>query len=136
MALSAWVGDKRFEIGDAAFFKAWFSTIFVRLENENWGSVFPVIMHDLYRGGLPHSRAAGALKELEIIRRRLTELPPDQVVWDFENSARRPPWGEEISSHITSLGNYFVTSDGKDLFAVLASAFAEAAKANEHVVIS
>jgi hypothetical protein len=136
VSLSAWVGNKRFEIGEPSFLKAWFSTIFVRLENEDWGSLFPTIMRDFYSGSLPHTRAADAQRELKRIRQRLTAFPPDRVVWDFENPQARPPWGDEISSHIVSLGNYFVTSDGKDLFEVLASAFAEAAKAKQDVVTS
>ena len=57
-------------------------------------------------------------------------------MWDFENRKARPPWGDGISPHIVSLGNYFVTSDGKDLFEVLANTFAEAAMAKQDVVVS
>ena len=123
MSVSAWVGEKRFEVGSAGFLKAWFSTIAVRLENEKWGSVFPTIMRDFYSGSLPSTRALDALKDLETIRRRLADLPPEQVVWDFEQRASIPPWGNELSAKIVSLGNYFVTSDGKDLFEVLRAAF-------------
>jgi hypothetical protein len=41
------------------------------------------------------------------------------VVWDIDNPEARPPWGDDISSDITDLSNYFVTSDGRDLFEVL-----------------
>ena len=90
MSLAARVGDKRFEIGDAAFLKAWFSTIVNRLESEDWGNFYPVIMRDLYSGSLSHSRAADALKELAAIRAHFAQLPPDRVVWDFENPDARP----------------------------------------------
>lgn len=136
MALSAWVGNKRFEIGEASFLKAWFSTVFVRLEDESWGSLFPTIMREFYGGLLPSNRAGEALKELRTIRQHLGAHPPDRVVWDFENRAVRPPWGDEISAHIVSLENYFVTSDGKDLFEVLTEVFAEAARTKRDVVIA
>ena len=136
MALSAWVDDKRFELGEASFLKAWFSTIFVRLENQSWGSSFPTIMLEFYQGSLPFMRAGDALQELNSIRQQLRAFPPDLVVWDFENPAVRPPWGDETSSHIVSLGNYFVTSDGKDLCEVLTNVFTEAAKTKRDVVIT
>lgn len=44
MAVSAWVAERRFELGAGSFLKAWFSTIFVRLEGESWGSVYPTIL--------------------------------------------------------------------------------------------
>jgi hypothetical protein len=126
VALAAWVGRKRFELGDAAFLKAWFSTVFVRLEAGSWGSLYPTIMRDFYSGTLSNAKLDAASEELRKIRERLAALPPDQVVWDFEDRATKPPWGDRISPHINSLGNYFVTSDGRDLFAVLHEALAAA----------
>jgi hypothetical protein len=136
VGLSAWVGDKRFELGDASFLKAWFSTICARLEGEDWGSRFPLIMQDFYSGALPHDRAGAALAELTRIREGLAALPSDKVIWDFENRTARPPWGNAVSPHIRSLGDYFATSDGENLFEVLADAFSEALKAKRDVVIS
>jgi Immunity protein 70 len=136
VGISAWVGDKRFEIGDPSFLKSWLSTISVRLEQEDWGSLFPVIMRHFYSGSVPYDRAGDALTELESIRQRLSACPPERVVWDFENRDAPPPWSEDINAHIVSLGNYFVTSDGKDLFDVLVNAFSESAKSKRDVVIS
>jgi hypothetical protein len=67
-------------------------------------------------------RAAAARDELDTIRAELREHPPSHVVWDVHDRAKQPPWGDAISDHITDLGNYFVTSDGRDLFAVLGEA--------------
>ncbi len=136
MSLAAWVGDKRFEIGTASLLKAWFSTIYVRLEQEEWGALFPTIMGDLYAGSVPHGRAELALEELRSVREALAALPPDRVVWDFENREAVPPWGDRISERIRTLGEYFVSSDGKDLFDVLEDALGEAATIKQDVVIS
>jgi hypothetical protein len=135
MALSAWVGKGRFEIGNAAFLKAWFSTIFTRLETERWGHLYPTIMHEFYGGKLSHSKVTAALWELEDIRAKLAALAPDQVVWDFEDRNAAPPWGSSISPQITSLADYFVTSDGKDLFEVLRAAFSEARERGQDVAL-
>jgi len=136
MSLFVSVGNRRFEIGSASFLKAWFSTIYIRLEHGNWGSRFPLIMKGFYSGSLPLTHAAEAKKELLTIRDELSEFLPNQIVWDFEDLNTAPPWGNRISPAITSLGNYFVTSDGKDLFDVLLLAFEESAKNQRDIIIS
>jgi hypothetical protein len=126
MSVSIWVGDDGYEIGTPSFLNSFFSTIFVRLENERWGSRFPVIMRELYSGFLNHEKAKGAIDELESIRKMLAVIAPDQVVWDHGDRSASPPWGANISPAITSLANYFVTSRGENIFQVLLKAFEEA----------
>ena len=113
------VGDRSFEIGSPEFFNAFFSTVAVRAEGERWGSRYPTVMNDLYAGSVEPARAELALRELDSIRQDLSRQGPKQVVWDFENRSARPPWGDDISPAITSLADYFVTSDGRDLIDAL-----------------
>jgi 2,3-bisphosphoglycerate-dependent phosphoglycerate mutase len=134
--MSVWVGKDRFELGDASLLKSLSSTIFLRLEDEYWGSVYPTVMERFYSGRLPYIDADTARRELNSIREGLRRLPPDQVVWDFENPSARPPWGDKISPHITSLANYFVTSDGKDLIQVLDQAFEASSRVRQDATIS
>jgi hypothetical protein len=115
--------------------KAFFSTVFARLERESWGAQYPVIMHELYTGRLSHQRAEAASKELERIHTALAQLGPEQAVWDFEDRAARPPWGDEISPNIESLANYFVTSDGRDFLEVLGCALQEAQRSRKDLEI-
>ncbi|MEK9199371.1 Imm70 family immunity protein [Ureibacillus sp. FSL E2-3493] len=35
---------------------------------------------------------------------------------------QKPPWGDKISSKVTNLANYFVTTDGKTFFEVIRTA--------------
>jgi len=49
--------------------------------------------------------------------------------------AQQPPWGNDISEDITDLSNYFVTSEGEDLFDVLFKAFGRAKDDHENVEI-
>lgn len=129
MGVAIQVGSIADEIGSAAFFHAFFSTISVRLEPNGWGSRFPLLMRHLYHGELPSGLAAGALVELEEVCSELGRLPPSEVVWDAENRSAKPPWGDNISSDITSLGNYFVSSTGRDLFDLLREALQAASEA-------
>ena len=56
---------------------------------------------------------------MRTIAAELATLPPSAVIWDLENPAAQPPWGDAISTDITHLANYFVTADGRDLIWLL-----------------
>jgi len=126
MGVSLHTRAKSYELGAASFFASWFSTIYVRLENDSWGVRFPAIMNELYSGSVAADRVAEALRELKIIQTEFAGFCPDAIVWDYEDRTKQPPWGTNISPEITSLANYFVTSNGKDLFRVMRGAFEEA----------
>jgi len=103
------------EIGTGSFFNAFFSTIHLNLESGEWGERFPIIMKELYQGEISKNDAKKALQELDQITEELAQLPPEKIVWDFEDPKALPPWGNNISEDITDLSNYFVTSTGRDL---------------------
>lgn len=101
------------------------------LEPEGWGTRFPLVMRTLFDGEVAPGDAPGVRRELAAIREELRTIPPEAVVWDYEDRSARPPWGEDISDESTDLGNYFVTSDGRDLFEVLDEALADAERRGE-----
>lgn len=111
-----------FPVGTGSFFFSFFSTVAVRLEKEDWGSRFPVIMNELYDGCVPPEHLRQAETELKQIREELKGFPKTAVVWDFEDRSLRPPWGDNVSETIHDLSDYFVTSDGKDLLHVIGRA--------------
>ena len=83
-------------------------------------------MKTLYQGTLKHEFINNAINELVEIKKGLEKLPAQKVVWDIENLELMPPWGNDISSEITNLSNYFVTSEGEDLITLLSNALNEA----------
>ena len=74
-----------YSIGTGDFLHSFFSTICVRLENNVWGSRFPILMNELYSGRLDPQQLEEALRELETIQKELERINPDQVVWDKED---------------------------------------------------
>lgn len=53
--------------------------------------------------------------ELRQIGQGLAALAPDQVVWDFNDLSRPPPWGAAIAPKTTSMANYHTTNDGYNM---------------------
>lgn len=107
-----------YQIGSGDFMFAFFSTVAHNLEKGNWGTRFPVIMNELYQGEIGVEKIDQALEELRTIKEELQKFTPDKVVWDIEDLSKQPPWGDHISSDITDLSNYFVTSEGSDLLSI------------------
>lgn len=115
-----------FQIGHGDFLHSFFSTVAYNLENGNWGSRFPIIMNELYQGKLKNGHVDEAIKELYLIKKELQRFEPEHVVWDIDDLSKRPPWGNDISSNITDLSNYFVTSDGEDFLTIFLHALEKA----------
>lgn len=128
-------GREAWRVGAGSFFNAFFSTVAARLEPDGWGTRFPLVMRGLFDGEVVPEDVAGARGELAAIREELRAFPPGEVVWDYEDRSARPPWGDDISPEITDLGNYFVTSEGEDLFDVLDAALADAERRGEPLLV-
>ena len=135
MAIGFVVRDEYYSVGSGDFLYSFFSTIAYNLENGDWGSKYPYIMNELYRGELEVESVKECLAELENIRNELKKYLPDKVVWDIDDLSKRPPWGDNISADITDLSNYFVTNEGEDFIEVLKEALEKALELNEKLLI-
>jgi Immunity protein 70 len=135
VGVSLRVGANEGPVGTSDFLFAFFSTVAVRLEREGWGTRFPVVMRELYGGRLEGAAAERARGELARIRAELAAFAPEEGVWDAEDRSRRPPWGEDIAPEITSLADYFVTEDGRDLLGVLDDAVGYAARSGRLLTV-
>lgn len=124
-----------YPIGTGDFVHSFFSTICFNLENKKWGSRFPYLMNDLYQGELSYNNVKKAREELKIIHNEFALLSPDNVIWDIEDLNKQPPWGKNISQDIKNLSNYFVTSDGEDLFSQIEKAFDNSLIENKDVLL-
>lgn len=129
------VGDFYYEIGSGDFLHSFFSTISFHLEPEGWGTKYPCLMNELYQGSLKWEFTIKATEELKDIQRKLQKYEPSRVIWDINDTLLQPPWGDNISSDITSLANYFVTSEGVDLIEVFFNALQTSHNEREDIEI-
>jgi hypothetical protein len=130
------VNSSLYEIGSSSFLYAFFSNICFHLENKRWGDKYPYLMKKLYQGKLSYMYAPLAIRELEEIKEKLKLFPPEKIVWDIDDACKKPPWGNNISNDITSLSNYFVTSEGKDLIDITMEALEEGVKNKKDITIT
>jgi hypothetical protein len=124
-----------YQVGSGDFLHSFFSTIAYNLEDNNWGSKYPVIMNQLYQGEIDCEELDIALVDLEDIYQSLKKFSVEKVVWDIEDLTKRPPWGNNISKDITDLSNYFVTSEGEDLITIFRHALEKAKEMNTQIKI-
>jgi hypothetical protein len=118
VAVSIIVGNESFEIGHWTLLNSFFDTI--RYHVSELDSIqYKALLVDLYKGHLRHQDAVGVVEDLVAIKSAFKSLEANQVIWDIRDLDKKPPWGNHISPHIKCLANYFVTSDGKDLFDLL-----------------
>lgn len=83
-----------------------------------------------------HCRSQDCLdtaREFNIVRDLLSQLKPDQIVYDYKDPKKLPPWGDKISPIITSCANYLTTGDGDDLLAEIVKILTYAAYAKTNV---
>jgi hypothetical protein len=115
-------------IGTASFIHAFFSTISHWLEPDGWGTAYAELMLRLYRGkwdfGSPENSlgandARKVAADLRDIRERLRGYPPGDMIWDIEDPRAPSPWGDDVPPEVTSLADYFPTSEGEDVFEVI-----------------
>ncbi len=130
------VGSITDEIGAPSFVQAFFSTVSVHCEPNGWGSRFPHLMKELYQGRLSVDSAAAALEELNEAKIQLSTLSPSKVVWNIENREAQPPWGKNIAPTITHLGNYFVSSTGRDVFNLIEEALGAAIEEKQDAILA
>jgi hypothetical protein len=135
MGIGLNVGDSYYEIGSGDFFNSFFSTVSYHLEPEGWGTKYPNLMNGLYHGSLNWNLATKVTEELIDVKGKLQNYKPSKVIWDIEDTSLQPPWGDKIGTDITSLANYFVTSDGEDLLDVMFNALQTSYNEKEDIEI-
>lgn len=135
MAVGLFTDPIFYKIGTGDFLHSFFSTIAYRLENNKWGSRFPTLMNKLYNDDIEYNECKSVEEELSIIKKEFAKLSPDKIIWNINDLSQQPPWKDNIADRITSLANYFWTSDGKDMFEVFERALKASIEIKEKLII-
>ena len=132
MAVRLKTGSYWYPLGSEKLLHSFFSTIAFHLEENDWGSKYPLIMNELYQGELENN-IDHALYELDDIRFNLKKYTSDQIVWDINDMSREPPWGKHIKKNKTDLSNSFISIYGENLFDIFQNAFYKAKEIEETI---
>lgn len=119
MTLITTDGNRSVEIGQAAILHSLYSTVVARIKDVN--EFAPDALNLLKTGRYSGKEGLKVARQLNLIRDRLSQIPPESAVYDIDNPGARAPWEGRVSEVITSCGNMYTTADGKDLLFELVS---------------
>lgn len=131
MIITTKSNDRVVEIGSPSYLFCFYSTIKSHISSTS--SETAKALSFLKEGKLSSESCIQTARELNKIRDTLSGIAPNKVVWDITDPRKSPPWGTNISPVITSLGNYFITADGKDFFFELIALLQHAAESKQDV---
>ena len=129
MGVGIKVGYSLYQIGRSDYLDSFFSTIAYYLENKKWGSVYPAVMLQLYKGEVVSCETDKVIEELKHIQVGLEgfEKNSNPIIWDARDlSVQVPEWATNPNDEVTNLRNYFVTLDGRDLIEIMIMALMDA----------
>ncbi len=112
-------GNRAVDIGQADVLHSLYSTVMVRIQDVN--EFAPDAVRFLRSGVYKGKNGLKVARQLNLIRDRLAQIPPEMAVYDMDNPAAKAPWEGHVSEVITSCGNMYTTADGKDLLFELVS---------------
>lgn len=102
-----------FNLASEYMVQSFFSAIAYRLENNKWGSVYPVIMNELYKGKLERKNVKRAIIELKDIKQKFQKINLSlQIMKNMNNEYLDKEIPIELGTPI-NLDDYFVNDDNK-----------------------
>jgi 2,3-bisphosphoglycerate-dependent phosphoglycerate mutase len=135
MGVSLVVKTNYYEVGSASFLNCFFSTVYFHLVQSQKENNYPKIFPEFFQGHLYCEDSQEVRGNILEIREKLKLYSPDKIIWDIYDLSTPPPWGNNISSQTTSLSNYFVIANGKDLFDVILAALAKSEELKADIYI-
>jgi len=112
-------GNRSVDIGQNTVLHSLYSTVMVRIKDA--AEIAPDAVSFLKSGTYDGKNGLKAARQLNLIRDRLAQIPPELAVYDIDYPSAKAPWEGHISEVITSCGNMYTTAEGKDLLFELVS---------------
>lgn len=107
------------EIGSSTAFFSLLSTVSTRLKS--YSKHIPLALKFMADGFCAAEDCFETARQFNLIRDKLTEVPVDKIVYDMNNPKLEAPWKNNISGIVTSCGNFYTTSEGKDMLVEIVS---------------
>ena len=101
------------DVGSTEIWDALCATVKVLLSKKQ-GDIALAISF-LSNGSCEAKNCIECAREINLIRDRLSQFPPNKVVYSTNDRSYIPNWAKSISPVITSCANFFLTADGNDL---------------------
>lgn len=111
--------DKRIVDIESGTLYSLFSTAEVRLGGLR--RKVPLALKFLESGECESQYCGDAARQVNLIHDGLSNIAPEEAVFDIDDRKKEVPWKGNISGAITSCANLYTTSDGKDLLFELVS---------------
>ena len=73
-----------FNLGNEEMVQGFFTSIAYHLENKKWGSIYPTIMNEFYKGKLEQKNINCAIAEIKDIKKKLSEIDASKIEFDME----------------------------------------------------
>ena len=105
--------EKSVAVGNAEIWYSIFSTIKIRIsfmEKE-----IQLALDFLKTGMCNKVNAYETARQFNLIRDAFSQIAPEDAVYDKDDFDKQAPWVGNLSGIVTSCGNLYTTSDGKDL---------------------
>lgn len=113
MILQSADGRRLLDLGRGDLVHSAYSTVCLRLEAML--TEVPLGVEFLRTGNCDSNAAQETARQLNLIRDALSQVPPNQAIFDRDDLAKKGPWAGNISPVITSCANLYTTADGQDL---------------------
>ena len=101
------------KLGSNDYLFCFYSTIFVNLSRIK--QKISLALDFLRTGECKGADGYEIARQFNIIRDELSQLSTDKIVYNMSDPNIKAPWSDKISPVVTSCGNFFTTSEGKDL---------------------
>lgn len=106
--------NKRYvDVGTAGIWHSVLSTADVRLASMK--KHISLALNFLESGKCSANDAYETARQINLIRDAFSQIAPSNAVYDRDKPTLAAPWSKSLSGIVTSCGNLYTTSDGKDL---------------------
>ena len=105
--------ERVIDVGSTDILFSLYSTVMIKLKKSH--SELSDAISFLKTGECKCDIALECARQINLIRDKLSQINPNDAIYDMNDLSKEAPWKRNMSKVVTSCGNMFTTSDGKDL---------------------